>query len=75
MAPRLFSFMNITDQIKEQSLYTVPALVNHLSPVSCSVLWEPMGDGKRVISLAENHVLLSDLQESSSKATVRFIIL
>jgi len=33
-----------------------------------------MGDGKRVISLAENHVLLWDLQESSSKATVRFII-
>ncbi|XDV42611.1 hypothetical protein PO909_011240 [Leuciscus waleckii] len=29
-----------------------------------------MGDGKRVISLAENHVLLWDLQESSSKATM-----
>uniref|UniRef100_A0A8C1TE35 EARP complex and GARP complex interacting protein 1 n=1 Tax=Cyprinus carpio TaxID=7962 RepID=A0A8C1TE35_CYPCA len=37
--------------------------------VAC-VLWEPMGDGKRVISLAENHVLLWDLQESSTKATV-----
>ncbi|ROL44804.1 Protein TSSC1 [Anabarilius grahami] len=35
-----------------------------------NVLWEPMGDGKRVISLAENHVLLWDLQESSSKATI-----
>ncbi|TRZ02665.1 hypothetical protein DNTS_024400 [Danionella cerebrum] len=34
------------------------------------VLWEPMGDGKRVISLAENHVLVWDLQESSSKATI-----
>ncbi|XP_016335934.1 EARP-interacting protein homolog [Sinocyclocheilus anshuiensis] len=37
--------------------------------VAC-VLWEPMGDGKRVISLAENHVLLWDLQESSTKATI-----
>lgn len=50
------------------------AIVSVLSHVSCSVLWEPMGDGKRVISLAENHVLLWDLQESSSKATVRFMI-
>uniref|UniRef100_A0A8C1KMI3 EARP complex and GARP complex interacting protein 1 n=1 Tax=Cyprinus carpio TaxID=7962 RepID=A0A8C1KMI3_CYPCA len=37
--------------------------------VAC-VLWEPMGDGKRLISLAENHVLLWDLQESSTKAKV-----
>nr|XP_055027426.1 EARP-interacting protein homolog [Misgurnus anguillicaudatus] len=37
--------------------------------VACA-LWEPMGDGKRVISLAENHVLLWDLQESSTKATI-----
>lgn len=36
-----------------------------------SVLWEPMGDGKRVISLADNHALLWDLQESSTRATVR----
>lgn len=36
-----------------------------------SVLWEPMGDGKRVISLADNHALLWDLQESSTQATVR----
>lgn len=36
-----------------------------------SVLWEPMGDGKRVISLAESHIVLWDLQESSTKATVR----
>ncbi|XP_055361645.1 EARP-interacting protein homolog isoform X3 [Betta splendens] len=34
------------------------------------VLWEPMGDGKRVISLADNHALLWDLQESSTQATV-----
>uniref|UniRef100_A0A3Q1JTG5 EIPR1-like beta-propeller domain-containing protein n=1 Tax=Anabas testudineus TaxID=64144 RepID=A0A3Q1JTG5_ANATE len=33
------------------------------------VLWEPMGDGKRVISLADNHALLWDLQESSTQAT------
>ncbi|XP_051579209.1 EARP-interacting protein homolog [Myxocyprinus asiaticus] len=39
------------------------------SSVAC-VLWEPMGDGKRMISLAENHVLLWDLQESSTKATI-----
>lgn len=36
-----------------------------------SVLWEPMGDGKRVISLADNHALLWDLQESSTQAVVR----
>ncbi|CAB1330730.1 unnamed protein product [Coregonus sp. 'balchen'] len=35
---------------------------------SC-VLWEPMGDGKRVISLADNHALLWDLTESSTQAT------
>ncbi|KAG9336180.1 hypothetical protein JZ751_002527 [Albula glossodonta] len=34
------------------------------------VLWEPMGDGKRLISLADNHVLLWDLQESSTKAVI-----
>uniref|UniRef100_A0AAQ5XCT6 EIPR1-like beta-propeller domain-containing protein n=1 Tax=Amphiprion ocellaris TaxID=80972 RepID=A0AAQ5XCT6_AMPOC len=34
------------------------------------VLWEPMGDGKRVISLADNNALLWDLQESSTQATV-----
>ncbi|KAF7201032.1 tumor suppressing subtransferable candidate 1, partial [Nothobranchius furzeri] len=34
------------------------------------VLWEPMGDGKRLISLADNHALLWDLQESSTQATV-----
>ncbi|XP_034015663.1 EARP-interacting protein homolog [Thalassophryne amazonica] len=34
------------------------------------VLWEPMGDGKRVISLADNYALLWDLQESSTQATV-----
>uniref|UniRef100_A0A3Q4GJG7 EARP complex and GARP complex interacting protein 1 n=1 Tax=Neolamprologus brichardi TaxID=32507 RepID=A0A3Q4GJG7_NEOBR len=34
------------------------------------VLWEPMGDGKRVISLADNHALLWDLQESSTQAAV-----
>lgn len=55
-------------------LYLWPSIVSVLSHISCSVLWEPMGDGKRVISLAENHVLLWDLQESSTKATVRFII-
>ncbi|KAK3563203.1 hypothetical protein QTP86_018255 [Hemibagrus guttatus] len=37
--------------------------------VAC-VLWEPMGDGKRVISLAESHIVLWDLQESSTKATI-----
>jgi hypothetical protein len=35
-----------------------------------SVTWEPMGDGKKVISLADNHLLLWDLQESSSQAVV-----
>uniref|UniRef100_A0A8C7CZN0 EARP complex and GARP complex interacting protein 1 n=1 Tax=Oncorhynchus kisutch TaxID=8019 RepID=A0A8C7CZN0_ONCKI len=36
---------------------------------SC-VLWEPMGDGKHVISLADNHALLWDLTESSTQATI-----
>lgn len=34
------------------------------------VAWEPTGDGKRVISLADNHLLLWDLQESSSQAVL-----
>uniref|UniRef100_A0A2K6M7K0 EARP complex and GARP complex interacting protein 1 n=1 Tax=Rhinopithecus bieti TaxID=61621 RepID=A0A2K6M7K0_RHIBE len=34
------------------------------------VVWEPMGDGKKIISLADNHILLWDLQESSSQAVV-----
>nr|XP_019607590.1 PREDICTED: protein TSSC1 isoform X6 [Rhinolophus sinicus] len=34
------------------------------------VTWEPTGDGKRVISLADNHILLWDLQESSSQAVL-----
>lgn len=35
-----------------------------------SVTWEPMGDGKKVISLADNHILLWDLQQSSGRAVV-----
>ena len=38
--------------------------------LSLSVVWEPMGDGKKIISLADNHILLWDLQESSSQAVV-----
>ncbi|XP_077009190.1 EARP and GARP complex-interacting protein 1 isoform X5 [Tamandua tetradactyla] len=34
------------------------------------VSWEPMGDGKKIISLADNHILLWDLQESSSQAVL-----
>ncbi|XP_036729656.1 EARP and GARP complex-interacting protein 1 isoform X2 [Balaenoptera musculus] len=34
------------------------------------VAWEPAGDGKRVISLADNHILLWDLQEGSSQAVL-----
>lgn len=40
-----------------------------------SVMWEPMGDGKKIISLADNNILLWDLQESSAKAVVRNFIL
>lgn len=36
-----------------------------------SVMWEPMGDGKKIISLADNNILLWDLQESSAEAVVR----
>lgn len=39
-------------------------------PVPRSVTWEPTGDGKKVISLADNHILLWDLQESSGQAVV-----
>uniref|UniRef100_A0A2K6BXI0 EARP complex and GARP complex interacting protein 1 n=1 Tax=Macaca nemestrina TaxID=9545 RepID=A0A2K6BXI0_MACNE len=39
------------------------------SNMAC-VVWEPMGDGKKIISLADNHILLWDLQESSSQAVV-----
>ncbi|KAB0373177.1 hypothetical protein FD755_014836 [Muntiacus reevesi] len=49
-------------------------LLCHLEPAArgstACVAWEPAGDGKRVISLADNHVLLWDLQESSSQATL-----
>nr|XP_010984272.2 EARP and GARP complex-interacting protein 1 isoform X2 [Camelus dromedarius] len=34
------------------------------------VVWEPAGAGGRVISLADNHVLLWDLQESGSRAAL-----
>ncbi|RMC17324.1 hypothetical protein DUI87_05905 [Hirundo rustica rustica] len=34
------------------------------------VMWEPMGDGKKIISLADNNILLWDLQESSAKAEI-----
>ncbi|XP_058538393.1 EARP and GARP complex-interacting protein 1 isoform X1 [Neofelis nebulosa] len=37
--------------------------------VAC-VVWEPTGDGRRVISLADSHILLWDLQESSSQAVL-----
>lgn len=40
-----------------------------------SVMWEPMGDGKKIISLADNNILLWDLQESSAKAVVRIFFL
>ncbi|OWK07139.1 TSSC1 [Cervus elaphus hippelaphus] len=49
-------------------------LLCHLEPAArgstACVAWEPAGDGKRVISLADNHILLWDLQESSSQATL-----
>ncbi|XP_049674946.1 EARP and GARP complex-interacting protein 1 isoform X5 [Accipiter gentilis] len=34
------------------------------------IMWEPMGDGKKIISLADNNILLWDLQESSAKAVL-----
>ncbi|XP_026969677.1 EARP and GARP complex-interacting protein 1 isoform X4 [Sagmatias obliquidens] len=49
-------------------------LLCHLGPAAhgstACVAWEPAGDGKRVISLADNHILLWDLQESSSQAVL-----
>ncbi|XP_061066647.1 EARP and GARP complex-interacting protein 1 isoform X1 [Eubalaena glacialis] len=49
-------------------------LLCHLGPAAhgstTCVAWEPAGDGKRVISLADNHILLWDLQESSSQAVL-----
>lgn len=35
-----------------------------------SVAWEPAGDGSRVLSLADNHILLWDLRGSSRQAVV-----
>uniref|UniRef100_UPI00358F764D EARP and GARP complex-interacting protein 1 isoform X2 n=1 Tax=Myxine glutinosa TaxID=7769 RepID=UPI00358F764D len=35
-----------------------------------SVLWEPMGDGTKVITLADNHLLCWDLKESSTEAVL-----
>ncbi|XP_069462134.1 EARP and GARP complex-interacting protein 1 isoform X2 [Ambystoma mexicanum] len=34
------------------------------------VTWEPMGDGKKILSLADNHMLIWDLQESSTNAVL-----
>uniref|UniRef100_A0A8C4SEL5 EARP complex and GARP complex interacting protein 1 n=1 Tax=Erpetoichthys calabaricus TaxID=27687 RepID=A0A8C4SEL5_ERPCA len=34
------------------------------------VLWEPMSDGKKLISLADNYLLLWDLKESTTKAVI-----
>ncbi|KAF4795388.1 Protein TSSC1 [Turdus rufiventris] len=49
----------------------VPSLESGTSQViSNGVMWEPMGDGKKIISLADNNILLWDLQESSAKAVL-----
>ncbi|XP_045579371.1 EARP-interacting protein homolog isoform X2 [Salmo salar] len=53
-----------------QNLELLCHLDNSAHGNASSVLWEPMGDGKRVISLADNHALLWDLTESSTQATI-----
>uniref|UniRef100_A0AAY5L5B6 EIPR1-like beta-propeller domain-containing protein n=1 Tax=Esox lucius TaxID=8010 RepID=A0AAY5L5B6_ESOLU len=53
-----------------QSLDLLCHLDNSAHGNASCVLWEPMGDGKRVISLADNHALLWDLTESSTQATI-----
>ncbi|XP_036928113.1 EARP-interacting protein homolog isoform X2 [Acanthopagrus latus] len=53
-----------------QSLELLCHLDDSTHSNTACVLWEPMGDGKRVISLADNHALLWDLQESSTQAMV-----
>ncbi|XP_015236749.1 PREDICTED: protein TSSC1 [Cyprinodon variegatus] len=53
-----------------QTLELLCHLDNSAHGNAACVLWEPMGDGKRVISLADNHALLWDLQESCTQATV-----
>ncbi|XP_069431290.1 EARP and GARP complex-interacting protein 1 isoform X2 [Ovis canadensis] len=47
-----------------------PSLLSFGHLWSCSVAWEPAGDGKRVVSLADSHILLWDLEGSSSQATL-----
>ncbi|XP_064881723.1 EARP-interacting protein homolog isoform X2 [Oncorhynchus nerka] len=53
-----------------QNLELLCHLDNSAHGNASSVLWEPMGDGTRVISLADNHALLWDLTESSTQATI-----
>uniref|UniRef100_H3DN50 EARP complex and GARP complex interacting protein 1 n=1 Tax=Tetraodon nigroviridis TaxID=99883 RepID=H3DN50_TETNG len=53
-----------------QTLELLCHLENNSHSNTACVLWEPMGDGKRLISLADNHALLWDLQESSTQATI-----
>uniref|UniRef100_A0A8C8F982 EIPR1-like beta-propeller domain-containing protein n=1 Tax=Oncorhynchus tshawytscha TaxID=74940 RepID=A0A8C8F982_ONCTS len=53
-----------------QNLELLCHLDNSAHGNTSSVLWEPMGDGTRVISLADNHALLWDLTESSTQATI-----
>uniref|UniRef100_A0A8C4Q1V3 EARP complex and GARP complex interacting protein 1 n=1 Tax=Eptatretus burgeri TaxID=7764 RepID=A0A8C4Q1V3_EPTBU len=43
---------------------------NNQTSTTSSVLWEPMGDGTKVITLADNHLLCWDLKESSTEAVL-----
>ena len=41
----------------------------------CSILWEPQGDGSKIISISDNNIVKWDLKASSSQAQVNFLFL
>ncbi|XP_073424253.1 EARP and GARP complex-interacting protein 1 [Dendrobates tinctorius] len=53
-----------------QTLELLCHLDNDAQSNMACVTWEPLGDGKKVMSLADNYLMIWDLQESSTKATL-----
>uniref|UniRef100_A0A8C5MMC8 EARP-interacting protein homolog n=1 Tax=Leptobrachium leishanense TaxID=445787 RepID=A0A8C5MMC8_9ANUR len=53
-----------------QSLELLCHLDNTTHGNMACVTWEPLGDGKKILSLADNHLMIWDLQESSTKSVL-----
>ncbi|XP_069829152.1 EARP and GARP complex-interacting protein 1 isoform X4 [Dendropsophus ebraccatus] len=53
-----------------QTLELLCHLDNDAQSNMACVTWEPLGDGKKVMSLADNYLKIWDLQESSTKAVL-----